>query len=287
MIATIILILIALIIIANLSYRLIYPKRNLAGKVVLITGAGRGIGRLQAEGFARLGCRLILWDINREGLEDAEKELSKLTTVTTQVVNVMDRDAVYSAGEAAGAVDILVNNAGIVIGKPILKLTDADIDRTITINATSHFWTIKAFLPGMIARNYGHIVGIASQAGVLGVSKLADYCASKHAVVGLMEALMGELGEMKANVRTTTIRPLFINTGMFEGASNGMLGPMLNPAKVANRIVEAVQRGEEIVDLPPIVGFIVPFLRLLPMKIQILLFNVCGVATAMQGFKGA
>jgi all-trans-retinol dehydrogenase (NAD+) len=272
---------------SHLYYFLFYPKRNLSGNLVLITGSGGGIGRLQAENFAKRGCRLILWDINKDGLDAAEKELSKHTTVTTKVVNVMDREAVYSAAKEAGDVDILVNNAGIVTGKPFLELTDADIDRTMTINARAHFWTIKAFLPGMIARKNGHIVCIASQAGLLEVSKLTDYCASKHAVVGLMESLAGEPNAMKANARTTTIRPLFMNTGMFNGASNGIVGPMLRPEKVAERIVEAVERGEESVDLPGIMRLLIPTARLLPVKLQSLVFQIAGVSSAMNGFRKA
>ena len=88
---------------------------------------------------------------------------------------------------------MLINNAGVVSAENILNLTDQMIERTIAVNTTSHFYTIKEFLPGMIAKKRGHIVTISSMAGIAGVSKLTDYCASKHGAVGLDASLRFEL----------------------------------------------------------------------------------------------
>jgi all-trans-retinol dehydrogenase (NAD+) len=264
-------------------YSLVYPRRDIRGQLVLITGAGHGLGRLQAILFARLGCRLVLWDINKESLEQTRSLLTDGVS-TTAVVNVMDRAAVYAAAKAAGPVDILVNNAGVVTGKCLLDLTDEEIEKTMAINALSHFWTVKALLPGMIDRGYGHIVAISSQAGVVGTGRLTDYCASKHAVTGMMEALVNELSEIKADIRTTTVFPLFINTGMFPGASNGLLGPMLTPKRVAKRIIEGVLRSEERVHVPGFMRVIVPLARLGPVKPQLWLMRAIITGKAMTNF---
>jgi all-trans-retinol dehydrogenase (NAD+) len=90
-------------------------------------------------------------------------------------------------------VDILINNAGIVSGKKIFESSYKTMEKTMNVNSVAHFYTIKELLPTMIKRNRGHIVTISSQAGLLGVSGLIDYCASKFAVFGMNESLRHEL----------------------------------------------------------------------------------------------
>lgn len=133
-------------------------------------------------------------------------------------------------------VTILINNAGIVSGKPLLDTPDHLIQRTFDVNIISHFWVslrlpqfitkpdislkmTKAFLPDMIAASHGHIVTIASMAGLVGMTKLVDYCASKYAAVGFDEALRLELeSNGHYNVNMTSVCPYFIkSTGMFDG----------------------------------------------------------------------
>lgn len=89
------------------------------------------------------------------------------------------------------------------------------MEKTIAINTTSHFYTVREFVPNMIKENKGHIVTIASAAGIVGVNGLADYCASKFGAVGFNESLRMELNYAKSKVRTTCICPYYINTGMF------------------------------------------------------------------------
>ena len=104
-----------------------------------------------------------------------------------------------------------------VSGKRFLDCSDDEIRRTMAVNTMAHFWTVKAFLPEMIARDSGHVVTVASAAGTIGVSRLADYCASKFAAVGFDESLRVELGQIAPGVVTTVICPFFITTGMFDG----------------------------------------------------------------------
>ncbi|RUS71580.1 hypothetical protein EGW08_020658 [Elysia chlorotica] len=126
--------------------------------------------------------------------------------------------------QEVGDVDILVNNAGIVTGTKFLDSPDSMNIKTMDINCNAHFWTVKAFLPAMLKKNRGHVVSLASAAGLFGVSGLSDYCASKFAAVGFDESLRAEIAKMgKTGVKTTVVCPFYINTGMFEGAQSRIL----------------------------------------------------------------
>ncbi|GFQ71982.1 hypothetical protein TNCT_610921 [Trichonephila clavata] len=116
--------------------------------------------------------------------------------------------------QKAGEVTILINNAGIMQNLPMLELSSAIIKKTIEVNLLSHFWTIRAFLPNMEKNNHGHIVGISSCAGLVGHVNQIDYSASKHGVVGMMEALSEELRLKGSSIKFTTICPLTVNTGL-------------------------------------------------------------------------
>ena len=168
---------------------------EIAGQHVLITGGASGIGRLMAKKLAALGCRISVWDIHRQNLDTVVAELNAAAGGSAQgfLCDVSKRAVVYRAAEetraAAGAVDILINNAGVVSGARLLDLPDDKIEATLAINIGSLFWTAKAFLPQMIERNRGHVVTIASAAGLIGVAKLTDYATSKWAAVGFDESL--------------------------------------------------------------------------------------------------
>lgn len=101
------------------------------------------------------------------------------------------------------------------------------IHKTMVINAESHFWLINEFIGSMLKRNDGHIVSIASVAGIAGCPDMTDYCASKFGALGLMEALRIEFKREKINIKTTTICPYFINTGMFDGVTTSTIYPIL------------------------------------------------------------
>jgi all-trans-retinol dehydrogenase (NAD+) len=122
----------------------------------------------------------------------------------------------------------LINNAGIVQGKSFLEMSEQEASKTMVVNAESHFWTTKEFLPSMVERNSGHIVSVASMAGKTGNLGQTDYCASKFAAVGFMEALSLEIAGMKKKIATTLICPVYINTGMFSGVACPTQMPMLN-----------------------------------------------------------
>lgn len=157
-----------------------------------------------------------------------------------------------------GKVDILINNAGIVTCRTLLDLPDKAIENTYNVNILSHYWTVKAFLPEMMEQNKGHIVTVASVAGLIGTYACTDYSATKFACVGFHEALFTELRTHgHDNINLTLVCPYHIATNMFAGVRPRLL-PCLEPKYVADSIVKAVQRNEVNCVLPDSVRLMLP-----------------------------
>uniref|UniRef100_A0A1A7XNX3 Short chain dehydrogenase/reductase family 16C, member 5 n=2 Tax=Iconisemion striatum TaxID=60296 RepID=A0A1A7XNX3_9TELE len=270
-------------------------KKNIAGEVVLITGSGSGIGRLMAQEFAALGAVLVLWDINHEGMKETAR-LAKnegASRVHYYICDCSDKTEVYKVAEQVkrevGDVSILVNNAGIVTGKKFMDAPDSLIEKTMEVNTMAHFWTYKAFLPAMIANNHGHLVSIASSAGLIGVNGLADYCASKFAAVGFAESVGLELlATGKDGIKTTIVCPYFINTGMFDGCQTKWprLLPILNAENVAKKIIHAVLTEQVYLLLPRSMYVIAALKNILPMKQGLMLGQYLGAFNLMDTFRG-
>jgi all-trans-retinol dehydrogenase (NAD+) len=262
---------------------------DLAGARVLITGAASGLGRRLALESAGRQAALVLWDRNREGLERVVSEVRGLgATVEGTVLDVSRREEVYeAAGRAGQPVDVLINNAGVVSGKRLLENPDELIERTFAVNTLPLFWTVKAFLPGMIDRGRGHVVTIASAAGLIGVPRLTDYCASKWAAVGFDESLRAELRRVAPAIRTTVVCPYYIRTGLFEGAKSRfpLLLPLLDEEKVARRIVRGIARNERKLVMPALVRTI-PWVRLLPISWFDAVAEILGINASMDEFRG-
>jgi len=230
--------------------------KSVRGDIVFLTGGGSGIGRLMAQKLARLGAVVVTVDVNAKGNEETAKSIVdagyRAHAYTADLSKKEDIDAVAAKVRAeVGNVSILVNNAGVVSGKAFLELTEAQIHRTFDVNVMAHFWTVKAFLPEMIAAKKGHIVSTASLAGHGGTNKLVDYCASKFANVGFDEALRTELyvGGHADYIHTTCICPYYISTGMFEGVQSKII-PILKPDFVAEEAVNAILINKQMVFLP-------------------------------------
>ena len=263
-----------------------------AGKAVLITGAASGIGRLLAQRIAGEGARLVLWDVDAAALERARTEVAAAgRQVAAYVCDLRDRAAIAAAATATlrdcGPVDILVNNAGVVSGKTLLAASEDDILRTFDVNALALFWTTRAFLPAMMERGSGHIVTIASAAGVVGTSRLVDYCASKHAAVGFDESLRLELRRLGSRIRTTVVCPFYISTGMFEGVKTRfpLLLPILTPEYAVERIVAAIRRDRRRLVMPRIV-YTTWLGRVLPVRLFDAIMEFLGVNRSMDDFIG-
>ncbi|KAG9355217.1 hypothetical protein JZ751_000055 [Albula glossodonta] len=270
-------------------------KKNVTGEIVLITGAGNGIGRLMALEFARLGVSLVLWDINQEGNKETARLAKQKGAIRVQSYqcDCSDKAEVYRVADLVkrevGDVSILINNAGIVTGKKFLDAPDSLIEKTMEVNSMSHFWMYKAFLPAMMANNHGHLVSIASSAGLIGINGLADYCASKFAAIGFAESVALELlATGKDGVKTTIVCPYFINTGMFDGCHTKWPSvlPILDPEYVAKKIVSAVLTNQPYLLMPKSLYFLMALKSILPAKLTILLGIYMGVFRVMDDFKG-
>ena len=264
----------------------------LADRVVLITGAASGIGRLMAFECAARGARLVLWDRDAAGLERMRGEVAARNAhAHCYAIDLSDREAVKATAQRVldevGAVTVLINNAGVVTGKTLTESSDAEIERTFDVNVMASFWTVRAFLPRMIAAGDGHIVTVASAGGIAGTARLVDYCASKFAAFGFDESLRLELRRMGAPVRTTIVCPFYINTGMFDGVTTrfAWLIPILEPADVARRVVRAIERDHARLIMPWFV-YTTFLVRVLPVPLYDWLVDFFGISRSMDGFKG-
>lgn len=233
--------------------------KKLNDEIVFLTGAASGIGKQLAYFLAKEGAKVAVVDINKAM---AEEVANSLTAESLQAIAVeCDVTSIESVKAAASKVrnhfghpTMLINNAGIVSGRVITEIPIESVERTFKVNVISHFYTIQEFLPKMIENDKGHIVTIASLAGIVGLNRLTDYSASKFAAVGLDESLRSELQSQGSNVKTTCINPFYINTGMFDGVKTSI--PMLKEDFVAKRILEAIKFEEKVVTIPRSLNFI-------------------------------
>jgi 3-oxoacyl-[acyl-carrier protein] reductase len=191
--------------------------QTIAGKVALITGAGRGIGRATAVAFAQEGIHVGLVGRTLENLQQVSEELKQYDVkVAIAAANVADLDSITTAVESIrnelGAIDILVNNAGISKFGNFMDLTPEEWTNIIDVNVKGVYYTTRAVLPEMIERNTGDIINISSTAGQRGAPITSAYSASKAAVIGLSESLMLEV--RKKNIRVTTLTPSTVATDM-------------------------------------------------------------------------
>ena len=262
-------------------------------KHVLVTGGASGIGRLLALRCAELGATVTIWDLDAAGAEAAAAEAAARGAGGAHAFacDVSDREEVYARAEevraAAGDVDVLVNNAGIINGQPLLELPDEKIERTFAVNTLALFWTAKAFLPAMVTRGSGHVVNVASAAGLIGSPRETDYAASKFAAVGFNEALRQELRRSSPGVKTTVVCPFYVDTGMFAGVKTRfpLLLPILKEDDVVAAILGAIQHDRAVLQMPFMVRTL-PAMRLLPVWAFDRLADFFGVNGAMDGFTG-
>jgi all-trans-retinol dehydrogenase (NAD+) len=265
--------------------------RQLYGKNALVTGGAMGMGKSLAGLLLREGARVAIVDIRDAELEAARKELAGVGTVAAFKCDITDRLAVYaladSVREEFGTIDLLVNNAGIVKAHPLMDKPDELIELTVAVNLLAHFWTMKAFLPDMLARRSGHIVNMASAGGILGVPYISDYCASKFGAIGLAESVRQELRlQGYKKIKVSYVCPNTVGTGMFAGNKAVKGTKMLEPEDVTTRIVTGIKRGKERIYVPGSVYTAALLKDVLPVPVMDLTSRLMGIATSSQNMTG-
>jgi len=226
----------------------------LEGKVCLVTGAGRGIGRAVVARLAREGARAVIaCDVSSEGFPELERSQD---SVRVRQLDVTDAAAVALAvaeiSAELGCIDVLVNNAGITRDALLQKMTDEQWAAVLAVNLTGVFFVTKAVAPGMMARRSGSIVNLASIVALDGNVGQSNYAASKGGVIALTRTWAREFARKGAQVRVNAVAPGFIRTPMTEKiprdilegiVSRVPLGRMGEPEDVAGLV--AFLAGEE------------------------------------------
>jgi len=216
---------------------------RLDDKIVLVSGASRGIGRAIALRFARAGADLILAARNLEELQDLAAEIQAMgrscLIVPTDLRDPAQIQALAGqAFEHFGRIDILVNNAGIGFWAPVTELTLDQYDEMFDVNMRAVFLLTQAVLPQMIKRGGGHIVNIASTSSRWTYPEGTLYCASKFALLGFNEALAKEL--RTTGVRVTAVCPGQVNTYLGGSGPQTWEEDMLSGEDVAELALQAV-----------------------------------------------
>lgn len=266
---------------------------QIRSRCILITGGASGIGKLLAvECLKKRAYKVILWDINEQSLLSTKQEFAqKGWDVDTDVVDIASLEDIQRAAATVKqkytTVDILFNNAGIVVGKPFEEHTHRDIQKTIGINVSGVMHTALEFLPDMIDQCDGHIVNLASAAGLISNPNMSVYAASKWAVIGWSDSLRLEMETKETGVQVTTVMPSYIDTGMFDGVKPPMFTPILKPQYIVDKIIEAVENNEIILQEPMMVKSVPVLKGILPQRVfDFVAGKMFGVHNTMDGFKG-
>jgi len=183
-------------------------------KVVIVTGAAKGIGRATAEQFASHGARVAMLDINREEVNAAARAIDPsgkivLAAACDVAIRGDVEQSVDACARAFGGIDVVVNNAGIHFARAVDEYTDQEWDRILGVNLKGAFYVIRAALPSL-RRSKGSIVSVSSMTGLVGQTKGAAYVASKGALVSMTKALALELAA--DGIRVNCVCPAGVDT---------------------------------------------------------------------------
>lgn len=232
---------------------------KLARKVVLVTGAAKGIGLATAAEFAKAGATLVVTDCDPEALALAEPKLrAHAVEIHSHVVDVADRAAVESmAAEVLarhGAVDVLINNAGIGYSGELAETTLETWQRLFAVNFWGPLHHIYAFLPSMRQRHSGHIVNVSSGQAFFRLPTWGAYATAKLALGAFSELLHYELA--RDGVHVTTVYPYMVNTSFYDEVSSATFAARLSmrllpyysdtPEKVGRLIFQAVLKKKKV-----------------------------------------
>jgi len=251
------------------------PK-SIQGRVVAITGGARGIGRATAGVLLHRGARVAIGDVDVELAERTAAELGEGVVALPLDVTGRESFAAFVDGVESrlGPLDVLVNNAGIMPIGPFVAEAEAATDRQLDINLRGVINGSRLAVERMQARDSGHIVNIASEAGMTGFPGLATYCATKHAVVGLSQSLYWELEQ--TGVEVSCVMPAIVDTELSKGMTQASFVKSVEPEDVGEAIASALERPRVAVHVPRAGGVIGKFAAALPERAQKAIFRAIG-----------
>src|ERR1700733_627381 len=240
-------------------------RRSLSGKVVAITGGARGIGKATATALVRKGCRVAIGDLD---LGLAEQSAAGLGGGTVALELDVTERASFAAfldetERQLGPLDVVVNNAGIMPVTALVDESDDSIRRQLDINIYGVIVGTQLAIERMRPRGSGHIVNIASQAGKTALPGIATYSGTKHAVVGINEAVRA--GLRGSGIEVHNVMPTLVNTELTAGLGQRLI-KAVDAEDVANEIVDALEVGRFDVYVPRENAIMTRFSALLPRR---------------------
>ncbi|KAI8964761.1 NAD(P)-binding protein [Daldinia sp. FL1419] len=263
----------------------IHREVDLSEEVIVITGGASGLGLLIAEVYGMRGATVAVLDI-------AELESTEARGITYYKCDVRDKAQIARVATEIerdlGTPTVLINNAAEVVGKKLLDMDLEEIEKSLTTNLLSHFYTIKTFLPGMIRNETGGtIVTLSSVIGHLGAARLTDYAAAKAGVTALHKSLQAELQEYP-EIKTILVTPGQLSTPLFYGVKtpNPFIAPVVEPIDVAKEIIKAIDLGLSDHIGMPLYARWVDWYNVLPVGLQKIARKLSGVDSGMTTFIG-
>jgi short-subunit dehydrogenase len=264
---------------------------QLKNKTVLITGGASGIGKIMVRLSLERKAKVIIWDINKTGIDTTIAEFKNLGEVSGFIVDVSEpkqiQETAKKVKQEIGFVDILINNAGIIVGKYFHEHSSDEIAKTMDINSSAPMFITKEFLGDMLLKNTGHICNIASSGGLISNPKMAVYVASKWSLIGWSDSLRIEMKMLKKNINVTTIMPYYINTGMFDGVKSSKI-KILEPEAASLTIIKAIEKNKKMITIP---GYLYRFVKIGQATMSIDFFDwfagtALGIYKTMEAFTG-
>ncbi|HEY5541904.1 MAG TPA: SDR family oxidoreductase [Candidatus Binatia bacterium] len=212
---------------------------RLDGKVAVVTGAGRGIGKAVALSLAKSGCRVVLSARTPAQLEEVQREIEQGGGTAAIVPADLTRDEAIDtlaaeSRRAYGAVDVLINNAGWGKRSPVVKINVEDLDQTVRLNLRAPILLAKLLLPDMIAKNEGAVINIGSVSGKTGEANGAAYSATKFGLIGFTQSLYEEVRER--GIKVAVILPGFVDTPLIPPNRQLDRSKMIQAADVAQTV---------------------------------------------------